>query len=166
MESCWAEASSRPTFGDLVNTLSEMNLPTPRYPHPRVKGGSTRLSAMKPETPKTREQIREEKKLRIAQGSISLSPNPKMKALNKGRSSDSESSEEEAYDESVSLSSASTSFQTRQVQLLATTSTLVSSPNQQIHEQPTQIGSPSERSALMGSPTTTPSPRGARFKSF
>eukprot|EP01127_Copromyxa_protea_P019929 TRINITY_DN6566_c0_g1_i1.p1 TRINITY_DN6566_c0_g1~~TRINITY_DN6566_c0_g1_i1.p1 ORF type:complete len:780 (+),score=135.33 TRINITY_DN6566_c0_g1_i1:51-2390(+) len=41
LESCWREAEERPTFGELITILANGNIPAPRSPYPRVKGGGS-----------------------------------------------------------------------------------------------------------------------------
>jgi len=41
MEATWLEAEERPSFGDLVTTLSDLPVPPSRLAHPRVKGGGS-----------------------------------------------------------------------------------------------------------------------------
>jgi hypothetical protein len=71
MTACWEEASLRPTFGDLITELSNLSLPTPRTPHPRVKGGGGNLRTSKLGNENVRIIHRQAKK---EEASISLSP--------------------------------------------------------------------------------------------
>lgn len=119
IEACWEEANNRPTFGDLVNAFTDLVLPTPRTPHPRIKGASGaghssgRIATLNKISggDGSKGEGRKPTVIKYDHESISLSPNPLLKTARSPTRSNSDSYEE-TEDDTTSASTTTTSTTT------------------------------------------------------